>query len=343
MLSPIGIINSEQQIKVYSANIKSNKLLICTKKNKFNTEIWEEVFYINPKFFFKNALFNNIVKGFFYRSTLRTINKYVNTNQTKSINIYYQNLQCPLTNYIFFNSSKVFGNELKITFNIIEEGIGNYYEYFKVYPQERKRLKIKKIFYWFFGFKINLPDSQTGAYYDHVDKVFVNIPHLSIFSNKSLPLNFTKRKIKCSDNLILILGQESESFIYGKVKYLDSVKELISIVRAQFPNQKIIYKPHWDNRIDILKDFLDSIGTQIEYLSNNESIETLIFKIKPSRIISFSTSAFLTLRVMFDEDTNSKLEMFYFDKFGIPKEIISVFESLNIKSIKTLNGSEAVI
>lgn len=334
ILNPIGILNAEKQIGIYSNETDRNRVLINYENFKTDNSIWNKVYTKNSNNFYNCNFLNNLKKAFFYKYFLKDLKK----NKINHINFYFQNLECPLSNHFFFNHLQEFGSEISFSFYIIEEGIANYYENYLAFPAIKRRLIKKIIFFYFFGLRMKLSKSQTGSTYEKVEKIYVNLPKYSLCPEKSLPLSSKKINVKCNNNTILILGQESESINYGELFYINKLNELISYISKRFSNKKILYKPHWDSRITAFDKIKNSYKKKnsFELITNTECIETIIDKINPSMIISFSTSAFINLRILLDDESNAQIEMYYHNSFNTTDEITNLFKMLNINPLDTL-------
>lgn len=337
ILNPVGIKNAERKIVQFDLLNQNTKRVLFNLNNfPVNHELWDEVIYLDNNALSRSKLFviklyNAIIKGITYRKYFKLFKNYSKLDFS-SVEVYYQNLQCPLSNAIFFGSEKLLKNK-NISFNVIEEGIGNYYEYFQSFPQERKKFKSRILFFFFFGLKLHLPISQIGCNYPHVKKVYVQMPKLAISPTKSIEIKFPKIELKEFNKSILILGQESNVLTHGINYYINSQIDLINSIADQFPNYKIIYKPHWDFDFGFYNNLPIILKNKTELFKSEYSIEDVIESIKPEVICSFTSSALVNLRLLFNDQTNSFVKIFYRNSFNSPSEIENIFEKLSIKKI----------
>jgi len=293
IISPIGIKNAERKIECdILQGLNANRILVNLSSFPYNSKFWHYVKLgkkiRRPN---RNLLINNLFiifqKGSKYKKLLGFIKDKIQNHPSCQIEIYYQNLQCPLTNTVFFNFSSLFSKK-EVSFSIIEEGVGNYYEYFQYFPKERRKLYLKKVLYFIYGLRVKIPVSQICYFSPFVKNAYLRMPGFSPRPEISKLLEFPKVEYQPEKNTVLMLGQESNSMSHGIEFYLSEQVKLINDVNSILPHSKLIYKPHWDLDLNIENMFNLTTYQNLIVLRNDSSIEEIIHTIRPKVVVSFT-------------------------------------------------------
>jgi hypothetical protein len=291
-ISPLGIKNAELQMSQYSNPlVQETNILINPSSYNADQRCWSKIIS-NEGFRFESIqttitakLKYQLQRIYYSKKLFRTVKKLTNQQGISQVEFFIQNLEDPLSNLCFF-----FNWQKNTQFNLIEDGIANYYDYYKTFPQMRKRLHLKILFHRLFNFKYLTPKSFTGITYSRMSTQFVRFPEMAENSKKSKKLEVSELSFHPKIDTVLIIGQESYEIIYGYEKYVYELQEMILKIKAKYPDHKILYKPHWNTAINLSK-----ILDKIEVINSKATVEELVPALAPSVIISFTSSALINL------------------------------------------------
>jgi hypothetical protein len=326
LISPIGIYNAELQISQHC--LEGRKILINLSGVDFKRDLWDIELNTNNDFnfssihssFFKKIIFQ-VKRTIIVRRLVRQVFRILKTESINKVALFYQNLEDPLTNRLFFNDWKV-----DFEGNIIEDGVANYYDCYKVYPERKKNLVKKKTFLALLFFKFRIPATLTGIGYDIVKHQYVKQPYLAFKPEKSIELKVDENIYSVIHDRILFIGQESYVNIFSKEYYNLRLQEVIEELELRFPMAEIFYKRHYNSDVFI------ELADNIRVIKDKKRVELVVAKFCPEVILSFTSSALLNLALEYHtEMSNKNLKIFYVGGFNCPENVIFLFEKLGIE------------
>jgi hypothetical protein len=326
LISPSGIYNAELQILQHSP--EGRKILINLSGVDLKSNLWDQEINANKDFtfssvhsrFFKKGLFQ-VKRAIIVKRLFKQVFQILKAGSFEKVVLFFQNLEEPLTNRLFFYNWNV-GFEG----NIIEDGIANYYDCYKVYPERKKDLVKKKIFLAFLFFKFRIPETLTGISYDVVKHQFVKKPDLAFKPEKSLALKVKENKYSVVRDRILFIGQESYVNFFSEEYYNLRLQAVIVELGLRFPQAQLFYKRHYNSDV-----FID-LGNNFKEIKDSKRVEFVVSKLCPEVIISFTSSALLNLAIEYHtEMSNKNLKLFYVGGFNCPDNVILLFEKLGIE------------
>lgn len=304
---------SKNQISSYEEIIKGKEktncqdILISNKTLKNNYELWDRIIYAEKSFNNQSngslsELKNIILKIKQYKKIIKELNFF---RKEKQVTLYFTYIEDILTNYLFFS----FNKNLKGI--VVEDGTLNYY------PHTIKSLSPKKVFLkWGLCNLYNVrfkyyKGHSSGIEYKKVIKQYVRLPELSQFPEKSIKLNYPKRKLKITDT-ILIIGQEGYINQLGQERYANNLKDLAKLIQSKScysQLEKIYYKPHRNGKRIDFKQFKTLFSNkEVVYLESDKPLEELFFnKLGSKHIYSFDSSALLNIYLESEESVKKEL------------------------------------
>jgi hypothetical protein len=326
LISPIGVSNAELQIQQY--NQRGYNLLINSSNSESDKAVWESELTLKDNFDFTSKHSSFFTKIIYQARRARRAKRLfdqvlqlLEVGGYSKVKLYYQNLEDPLTNKLFFYNWPV-----DFEGNIIEDGIANYYEYYAVYPERKKALLKKKNFLRLLFFKFVIPETLTGISYDRVKHQYVKNPRLASLPNKNLGISVTQKDYSVIRGRVLFIGQESYSNLFSKELYSLKLLEVIEELTKSYPNAEIYYKRHYGS--DVYVD----LGDKVILINDNRTIESIISKYCPEIVLSFTSSALINIALEHQVMIRTgQLQLFYRDEFNCPKSIISMFNNSGIK------------
>jgi hypothetical protein len=335
MLSPIGIKNAESQLLNYPEEMCGLKILLNLSNYNYTPSLWDEVINLDNGYTFesrhdslKNKLIFQYKRIKYYKVVFDLIRKNIDhySNLSK-LNFYYQNLEDPLSNRLYFHNWKHPFHAF-----IIEEGIANYYDYYATTEGRMLNLLKKKIFHKLFNFTYIIPESLTGIHYQRTIFQYVRMPELSNNPEKSRQLAFEQLHYIPITGRVLLIGQESSINLLGVEKYINCLTLLTKRITHYYPGALIYYKRHWNSNFDLSKS---------EYLFNfifiddRSSVESLLGVIQPEVIISFTSSALINIALSTTLlQKRNQISIYRSDLFSLNiQEIERIFNHLNINDL----------
>ncbi len=277
--SPLQLLNAIEA--VYKFNLK-NLLLVAiynrseNNKNQMENKIkefsFDEVVRFTPK------------KGSKYIGYIRLINQ---LKEYQYDNVFTGELEDPSFRVLVANikKEKLF---------LLDEGTSTIVDYeTKIKKNKFNKLEYKLIRYLFAGFNLKLKDTiNFFTYYD-----FEPLDGGDVIRNRLeyMRKDFKQNSVDYSDTL----------FFLGKPLFIFSDKNEFDIVLQnvlqKYKSKKIVYFPHKDES-DTIKN-IKKICKDIEFLEINQPIEEYFLKngIYPKHIISCSSTALITTKILFDE------------------------------------------
>lgn len=271
-----------------------------------------------------NAIKNIIEKIKSYKKIIKALAPYRETNE---VTLYFTYIEDILTNYLLFSFNK------KVKGIVVEDGVLNYYNH-TIRSLDKKKVWLKKILSDLYGVPFTLyKGHSSGIEYEHVIKQFVREPQYSLFPEKSEKLIPPQQNPTLTDT-ILIIGQEAYINMYGFKKYMDSLDELLNLVKQskEYNKVKVVYyKPHRNGpRLDkkiFREKFLEK---EIVFLEAEKPLEDLFFHEIGSRwIYSFDSSALINIYLDTCVEIQKEIKFNILLRFN--KQLKPIFKKLNFK------------
>ncbi|WP_158846529.1 polysialyltransferase family glycosyltransferase [Algibacter sp. L1A34] len=286
---------------------KADNILLNPHGLEYNDNLWGKVYIANMKRINStNLLKKTVINANYLKDSsvfYQRIKKIINN---QNYNFFYVDLYHVLSNHIF---SKGFFRRAYV----IEDGILNYYN------DDRTVLKhvwLKHMYYSIYGLSYKaLKDNThlTGVFLNSVTSQYVTKPEYSVFPEKSklVSLKSISSNKQCKENVLLVLGQEPIAMgMLSMKKYRELVCEMVEILMQSVKSQtaiKVYYKPHpraeKSSNLLLIKmlnlKFSDS--SQIILVEDKKPIELLINNLLPKHVISFNSTALITIRDMFQD------------------------------------------
>lgn len=305
---------SQNQIESFELLIKKGlvksgtNIILTNYALKLDANLWTKKI-ISPITFNNNSngildsIKNIIIKIQEYKKLIKKLKEY---SGNTSITIYFTYIEDILTNYLLLSFNK------NVTGVVVEDGTLNYYNH-TIKFLSKKKVGMKWLLANLLGVRFKLYSGHSsGINYDHVKYQFVRIPSLSMCKEKSRQLPFKSYDIEVNDS-ILVVGQEAYIHMFGMEKYLNSLSELMHIIKSNNPSKssrKIFYKPHRHGmRIDykILDAFFEN--DLVEILDGDDPLESLYFnRVKSHKIYGFDSSALVNINLEMAESTRANVE-----------------------------------
>jgi hypothetical protein len=308
----------------------STNILINLTSGKPDLSRWDLILQINNRLFSGNdrsrliAILNHISRAVFTNILIKILESLLNS-VTLRPNIYYQNLLNPLVNGLYFSATIQWDGRY-----IVEEGVANYYEYFKFNKRAKFLFAFKRVVFWLFGVKMRGINTLTGIDEKLTVAQYVYRPEYTLYPAKSRAILRAQSSYIPDGSVILIIGQEAGLRGNSLKMYCGFVNRIILLMRRRFNGAEIKYKPHWDTDNNIN----DALLGPVEFINDYDRVESIVHKVKPRVIVSFASSALVNIALEYNEMVErSVLEIYYNRSFNPPIEIIELFEKVGIKHL----------
>lgn len=291
---------------------EKNIVLIFSKK-KYSINIKNKNYQY---FFFETGSIFKYIRALLY---FKFLLKKIMSNKTQK-HLYIANASHFSSNYLLFN-------DFFYSYNLLPEGIANYY----LAKPNKKTMYLKKIL----GNITKLPYYQydthlSGCEEKEFDCVFT-------FSEQNL---YTKAKKtilikpnKLPNNLnkayehVLILDQELESILPK-----NDILEINTILESFIIENKLtyLYKAHPNQKKTTRSDFIKKISLA-KTINDNKPIELLIEDLTPRVVISFLSSALVNIKILYPEIECIALGEKIYERNKKYQFILNLYKLHNIK------------
>lgn len=190
----------------------------------------------------------------------------------------------------------------------------------QIKPNRVNKYSFKEIRFLLFGLKIKVNDAvNLFTYFDleATDKIDIVKNRLNFLKTSYLGASLV------DSERIYFLGQPSFKHISDS-EYIDGIMNLTSLY-----NKKIVYIPHRGESVKSRTMLLDYNNSLIEILDINMPVELYFLenKIYPTHIISYYSTALVTLHLIYDQCKVDYIAIPNGDK--INKDLIGVYKAYN--------------
>lgn len=315
--SPLQIINAIEAIEYFQ--LKNNVIVIINNRMQSNKEQMDLLLNLQR--------FNKII-----HIDTRLKSKYF--EYVKLI----KNLKKEKYNYVFVGELGVsykiiIANTKKEKVFLLDDGTATieYYNKFIKYNQYNK-YNFKEIRFLFSGLNIRVKDKiNLFTYFD-----LESLHGIDVIKNNLLYLKGnTLSNFKKDEDNIYFIGQTIEGFITFK-HYVYGINELIKM-----HNKKIIYIPHRsESKVQQDKLLQATDNKMFEIINPNMPLELYFLKnsIYPFNIVSFISTALVTLTILFEECRADYIRIPITDenKDQIKKnnDVYDIFDKIGINELK---------
>tara|TARA_B110001452_G_scaffold72987_1_gene59029 strand:+ start:6414 stop:7424 length:1011 start_codon:yes stop_codon:yes gene_type:complete len=292
------------------------------------------VFHSNLNFIDNNAKYFNLGKeqGVFNRFTrfkkaIKIIDVVIRTSNDK-VDFFIPHISGLLPNYIFHHKNTIDNNSISV--NFFYEGILYFYDYkerFQKFHIQRFLLGV------LLGFRYRIKKTILPYNSPKVKHIYTPIQKFTKGNSlKVIELPFEqKQSIEINTNNYLILGGP---IVFLRKFYEDCISQISKSSNKEFI---IYYKGHssFETHNPHYKNIFSEVASKsnIKYfeLSNNEPVELLIEKVKPSITYSYYSSALLNISLMFPN--NFKIICYLHEHDSHFRIFKSIFNHFNIKTV----------
>jgi hypothetical protein len=317
--TPFHVFVIDKIIKSYDLDKNVNFMInsIPLKEDYFDESI-----FIDKKDFFKKVI--NTVKA--KRKILHYLNK-----KELNITFYIAHTDGLIDNYIYFSLMRRYEN-MKI--NLYYDGILSFYDYKQPYVigQHIKR----SIYAILNGFLYKYSPDIIPLEEDRIHKVFNPLPHAvkNFAPEKVSKFNLKpERYIEPISKRCLILGG-----FFPDMSTLQIIAFYEFIIKKAIDEgmEDFFLKRHHSGTLEGFEEIEEKYKISFNVVDLDEPVEDVLYKISPSNIYSYQTTALINLKIMFEDSI--KLTSFSPANFGgsedTRSQIDKVFETLGIEVIR---------
>jgi len=305
---------------IIESEISNNKLeyIIITNLEFNNTFNKNNIKVFNLK---KMNTIRKILKEIFTKSNKKILLKLFNdikNNNYREIEVSIPHYNNITSNYIITNISTFNNNIVK---SIYPDGIAIFYpsvtNRFLFIKKFILSLLIRQKMRFLFSKDLLNPFNEIDFYYSYLPEITYNPKNLEV-------KRINSRKCSIKGNNIIILGYGKNSF---RDEVIDSYLSNILKISSTIEYEKLYYKPHpsIDINLDIVYSKLSN-RTEVCVINTKETIESSLKSTSATTIISFASSALITLKMIYQEQVdcyyyglneliNSDLQLYFENMF----------------------------
>ncbi|NAS10973.1 polysialyltransferase family glycosyltransferase [Poritiphilus flavus] len=309
--TPLQNFIASKIVKQYFNDSGINNMLYTTVAWK-NKEHFNSYHFIN-----KNSFFSKTVNTYMAKKEIGRILK------SRPCNLFIPHTSALLDNYFFYSFPR---EKYGVRINFYYEGILYFYEYHEPFIP-KVHLKRK----WFallcgFVYKRNptiFPEDSSGIY-----KIYSILPEFTIGpAEKITKVSILEEDYIGKENCALIIG--------GKPKALDN-SEMISLYELMIQKilsnkriDKIYFKGHHADQTTNFEDANKGL-LKVDDITQNSPVEEVIARYKPSLVVSYPSSALVSLKSMYEDKI--EISSYYIDeKKEHLNKLWPIFEKLQIQ------------